>query len=171
MRFLIVAIALIGMATVAVAEDGDGILGQWFSKKGDARFEFTKRDGKYHGHICWEKESVYDKKDKEAGRQTHDRNNPDPALRSRPMLGLELLKDFQYVGEKRYENGTIYNPEDGRTYKAKLTLADPEHLHVRGFIGISLLGGTTVWTRKAPPSSADPDDAESTSANRKSKER
>ncbi len=158
------------MVPLALAEDGDGILGQWFSKKGDARFEFTKHDGKYYGHISWEKESVYDKKDKEAGRQTHDRENPDPALRSRPMLGLELLKDFQYVAENRYENGTIYNPEDGRTYKAKLTLADPEHLRVRGFIGISLFGGTTVWTRKAPSPSADPNDDESTSPHRESKE-
>jgi uncharacterized protein (DUF2147 family) len=170
MRFLAAIVALLGVASLALAEDGDGILGKWYTHEGDAQFELTKRDGKYYGHICWEKESVYDKKDKEAGRQTHDRNNPDPALRGRPMLGLELLKDFQYAGENRYEDGTIYNPEDGRTYKAKLRLADPEHLHVRGFIGISLFGGTTVWTRTAPPASTTKD-GESTSVNRESKKR
>ncbi|HOV73449.1 MAG TPA: DUF2147 domain-containing protein [Candidatus Hydrogenedentes bacterium] len=141
----------IAIAAAGAAGDGDAILGhEWLTKDGGARFAFTKRDGKYYGHICWEKDSVYDKKDQEAGKPTRDRNNPDPALRNRPMLGLEILKDFEYQGENRYESGTIYNPEDGRTYKAKLTLADPDHLKVRGFIGISLLGGTTVWTRWSP---------------------
>lgn len=161
MRSLVVAIAVFGVAAVSWAEDGDALLGQWYSKKGDARFEFTKRDGKYYGHICWLKKPNYPKKDKkEPGRPVHDRENPDPALRSRSLIDLELLKDFQYIGENQYENGTIYNPDDGRTYKAKLKVADSEHLHVRGFIGVSLFGGTTVWTRQAPPPSADPDDDE-----------
>lgn len=158
MRLIGIAISMGVWALTAWADGADAILGKWYTHKGDAQFEFTKRDGKYYGHICWEKKSVYGKKDKEAGRTTHDRNNPDPALRARPMLGLELFKDFEYTGENFFDKGTIYNPEDGRTYKANLTLADSEHLKVHGYIGISLIGGTTIWTRHVPPPRAHSDD-------------
>jgi len=75
-----------------------------------------------------------------------DISNPDATLRSRPKLSLELLKDFTFDGNDVYENGSIYDPKSGKTYRCKLTLNGDE-LKVRGFIGISLLGRTEKWTR------------------------
>ncbi len=82
-----------------------------------------------------------------AGQPQVDRNNPDPDLRTRPALGLQLLEGFGYSGGNVWKGGTIYDPGNGKLYKCKMTLTDPKRLEVRGFIGISWLGRTEVWTR------------------------
>jgi uncharacterized protein (DUF2147 family) len=46
-----------------------------------------------------------------------------------------------------WEDGKIYDPKNGKTYSCKMTLEGNE-LKVRGYVGFSLLGRTTVWTRK-----------------------
>jgi len=76
-----------------------------------------------------------------------DRENPDPARRNQPILGLVILRDFAFVKDGLWENGMIYDPENGKDYKCKMTLESPDVLNVRGFIGISLIGRTDTWTR------------------------
>jgi uncharacterized protein (DUF2147 family) len=139
--------ALLALPLLAHAEGGDAIIGQWLTDGKDARIEITKVDGKYEGKIVWLKDPLYDSKDPEAGKPVRDRDNPDAARRNDPMIGLRLLRDFEYVGKNAWKNGAIYNPENGKTYHANLTLANPKELKVRGYIGISLFGGTTIWTR------------------------
>jgi uncharacterized protein (DUF2147 family) len=63
------------------------------------------------------------------------------------MLGLPILEGFRYVGKGKWSKGTVYNAETGKTYKAHLRLKDPDTLVLRGYIGISLIGGSTTWTR------------------------
>jgi hypothetical protein len=89
----------------------------------------------------------YPKDDPEAGKPKHDRKNPDVAKRDQPMIGLRLLADFEYTGDNSWKHGTIYNPEKGKTYRANLSLAKDSSLKIHGYVGISLLGETTVWTR------------------------
>ncbi len=81
------------------------------------------------------------------GKEKVDRENPDPALRSRPVIGLRIFEGFTYDGDGRWKNGTIYDPASGKTYSCKIRLQDDGSLKVRGFIGISLLGRTEIWTR------------------------
>jgi uncharacterized protein (DUF2147 family) len=57
------------------------------------------------------------------------------------------LSGFKFAGDNLWEDGTIYDPENGKTYRCKITLESPNRLNVRGFVGISLFGRTTVWTR------------------------
>jgi uncharacterized protein (DUF2147 family) len=59
------------------------------------------------------------------------------------------MHDFVYVGKDRWKKGIIYAPDDGKTYKCKLTMEEPDRLKVRGYIGISMLGRTEEWTRVA----------------------
>ena len=82
-----------------------------------------------------------------AGRPIVDRENPNPDLRTRPLIGLRIMEGFDYIGENVWEKRTIYNPDNGKVYKCQMTLSAPAHLVVRGFIGIPLLGGTSIWTR------------------------
>jgi len=58
-----------------------------------------------------------------AGRPVVDRENPNPNLRSRMLIGLQLLEGFTYIGKNVWEKGTIYNPDNGKTYKCKMTLS------------------------------------------------
>jgi uncharacterized protein (DUF2147 family) len=74
-----------------------------------------------------------------------DLNNKNPALRSRRLLGLQILGGFRTSGNQ-WTGGTIYNAEDGGTYNATLAPIDANHLKVRGCI-VWPLCKTQVWTR------------------------
>ena len=81
----------------------------------------------------------------EDGNEKLDENNPDPALRARPIIGMDLIAGFSRAGKKKWEDGTIYDPRDGKTYKCKMTLQRDGTLKVRGYVGIPLLGKTVIW--------------------------
>jgi uncharacterized protein (DUF2147 family) len=119
-----------------VESEADQILGKWTNAEKTAHFEITESNGKYYGKITWG-----------TGRDTKDSKNPDPSLRSRALVGLTILKDFEFEGDGIWSAGTIYDPNDGKTYSCKLTLKTKDKLEVRGYIGISLFGRTDIWTR------------------------
>jgi uncharacterized protein (DUF2147 family) len=60
---------------------------------------------------------------------------------------MVLMKDFEYDSKNVWDDGEIYDPKSGKTYSCKMTLTDPRRLEVRGYVGISLIGRTDVWTR------------------------
>ncbi len=64
-------------------------------------------------------------------------------------MGLELLKEFEFDGDDEWEDGGIYDPKRGKTYSCwmKFTNDTKNKLKVSGFIGVSLIGSTTYWTR------------------------
>ena len=82
----------------------------------------------------------------EDGNAKLDTNNPDPALRSRPIIGMDLIAGFSRAGKTKWEDGTIYDPRDGETYKCVIKLQRDGTLKVRGYVGIPLLGKTVVWS-------------------------
>jgi uncharacterized protein (DUF2147 family) len=133
----------------AVAAEEDKILGLWITAERDCKIEIFKHGDKYCGRIAWLKDPLYPADDDMgmAGKPVVDRDNPNPDLRPRPLIGLQLMEGFTYIGKNVWEKGTIYDPDNGKTYKCKMTLAAPNRLDVRGFIGIPLIGRTTVWTR------------------------
>ena len=134
---------------LAVDQTANTILGVWVTEGGKSHVEITLQNGLYEGRIIWLKESNYPADDQQgmAGKPKVDRENPDKALRTRSILGLPLLSWFNYAGDSVWENGNIYDPESGKTYRCKMTLMPDGSLKVRGYVGISLFGRTTVWTR------------------------
>ena len=81
------------------------------------------------------------------GKPLLDRENPEKKLRDRPQLGLRIMEGYTFRGENFWDDGMIYNTENGKTYRSSLTLLAPDRLRLRGFIGIPLIGGSTVWKR------------------------
>lgn len=139
---------------VLLAADPDAIVGTWTTAEGKSQVEIYKQDGLYHGRIVALKEPLYptdpghkDYLPDRAGQPKVDRHNPDESLRDRPIIGMNLMTGFKHDGGDEWSGGTIYDPESGKTYKCKLTLAAPAELRVRGFVGVSLFGRTTVWTK------------------------
>lgn len=129
--------------TVAQTAEADLIIGNWLVQDKKAKVRIFKRGSKYFGSIAWLKEP-----NNEHGTPKLDRENPEEKLRSRPILGLEMLRDFVYDEDRVWEDGEIYDPKNGKTYSCKMTLSeDNRTLDVRGYIGISLLGRTQIWTR------------------------
>ncbi len=134
---------------VSLAAGGDDILGTWNNQEKDARIEIFKCGEKYCGKIVSLNEPNYppDSKEGTPGTPKLDHHNPDPALRSRPIIGLQIVNDFIYAGDNLWKGGTVYDPKKGKIYSGKMTLVSPNQLNLRGFIGISLIGRTAIWTR------------------------
>lgn len=124
----------------------DAILGQWYTKDNEAVVEIYKEGDTYAGKIVWLAESVATD---ENGAPVVDANNPDPEKAKQPVLGMTLAHGFSHVGGNDWENGHIYDPDNGKTYKCLMKLKKGgKQLKVRGFIGVSLLGRNEYWTRK-----------------------
>ena len=137
-RLLMLPVVVMGVASsVELGEElSGGIVGVWDTGDG-AHVEVYEREGKYHGKFT----RFYD--DPPAG--GFDVKNPDSALRGRPLLGTDLILNFEF-DDRKWKHGRIYNPENGKQYKADLELEDGV-LKVRGWLGIRLLGRTVTWTR------------------------
>ncbi|UKJ06618.1 DUF2147 domain-containing protein [Solitalea lacus] len=121
----------------------DAILGVWLNKDKDAKIQILKKGTEYWGKIIWLKNPKDNK-----GQDKKDDKNPEAALKSRNIHGLEILKSFKYdSGDDKWADGTIYDPKSGKTYSCKITLNDKNSMNVRGYIGVSLIGRTDVWTR------------------------
>jgi uncharacterized protein (DUF2147 family) len=122
-------------------QESDRIIGYWLVSSGKAKIQITRYGEKFGGRIAWMKEP-----NDEKGQPKLDPKNPDPAKRKNPRLGLNLALGFTYDEDGKYEGGTIYDPESGKTYKCIMTL-EGDKLKVRGYVGFSLIGRTDVWTR------------------------
>ena len=129
--------ALLPFAPVAMAQD---ILGLWDT--GESRVEIYACGERLCGRIA-ELDEPLDAD----GNPKLDKNNPDPALRSRPILGMDLIAGFTPKGEGKWRGGKIYDPRDGKTYKCAMSLKPDGTLEVRGYVGLAVFGKTVVWTR------------------------
>jgi len=138
---------LVWVAAVGAAEKD--IIGTWDVESQDAKMEIYKCGGKYCGRLAWLKDGFYhqDEDKARAGKPRVDDNNPDPSLRNRPLLGLQIMSEFKYVGDNRWIDGKVYDPDTGNVYSAKITLVSRDRLDLRGYILFSLLGRTNTWTR------------------------
>ena len=136
-------------AAFAAAPGPDDILGVWNNEEQDAKIEIYPCGDRYCGRIVQLKEPLYPagSPDGVPGSPKLDRNNPDAALRKAPIIGLEIVRGFSFAGENTWKGGQVYDPKNGRTYSGRMTLVSPLRLDLRGYVGISLLGRTTTWTR------------------------
>ena len=141
------------------AADTDAILGAWLMDTGKhkARLEITKQGDTYEGRITWLEQPTYPGNDRRgmAGKAKVDRENPDPTLRSRPLVGLKILTGATYAGNGEWRDGHIYAPDSGKSYRWKARLTEDGVLKVRGYVGISILGHGMDWTRLDTESSDD----------------
>jgi len=119
------------------------LVGDWVVSEKTAIIRFFADGDKFYGMTAW----MGRPKD-ENGKMRTDIHNPDPSKRSQQLLGALLCKNFVYKGNGVWVDGTIYDSRSGRTYNAKITMKDINTISLRGFIGISLIGGSDTWTRK-----------------------
>jgi uncharacterized protein (DUF2147 family) len=124
-----------------LAQNPNDIIGKWYTPEKDCIVEIYKSNNKYFGKIVWQKNQY-----NEDGSLKTDVNNSEPSLRSKALNGLIILKNFAFEDDA-WEDGTIYNPLDGNNYDAIIKIIDDKTMSIRGFLGFSLLGKTTVWTK------------------------
>lgn len=115
------------------------IFGHWRTSNGNAIVAIERCGSQACGRI----ETVLD----QAAPRT-DVNNPDPALRTRPLAGTRVLSGFTPDGHN-WRGGRAYDPKSGRSYAAKMTVAEDGRLALTGCI--LFLCKTQYWTRATTP--------------------
>lgn len=132
---------ILSLPTYAINPGANEILGLWLNHEKDAHIEVYKCGDYFCGKIIWLKNPEED------GGPKKDKHNPDDALKDKPLIGLDMLSGFNYKGNKKWDDGKIYNPREGKTYSCYLNIKEDGSLKVRGFIGLSIIGKTNYWTR------------------------
>ena len=139
---LLLAGLLVGLMSFAQS-NSDAILGDWYNQEKDAVINIYEEGGKYHGKITWMLNPL-----DENGKPKTDPLNPDESLRSRARLGMVIMYNFVFEGDNEWDDGNIYDTKSGNEYSVTMTLTSENNLDLRGYVGISLFGRTSNWTRK-----------------------
>jgi uncharacterized protein (DUF2147 family) len=126
-------------SSVEAAAPGD-VVGKWLTEGGKSHVQLTQQGSSLKGTLIWLKEPLRD------GKPKTDLQNPNAALKTRPLIGLTLLQGFAFKSGQ-WQEGKIYNPEDGKEYSCTLTLKNADTLEVRGYVMNPVLGKTQTWKR------------------------
>ena len=117
------------------------VVGKWKLEDGTAIVEVYKQGDAFNGKIVWLQHPT-----EADGSPAVDNNNPDSKLRSRQLIGLNMLNGLKKVGDE-YTGGTIYDPGNGKTYNCSMKV-EGDVLKVRGSLDKrGLLGRTMDWFR------------------------
>jgi uncharacterized protein (DUF2147 family) len=131
--FLLTGLASILPAVPAAAAESQPT-GEWLTAKGLARIRIDDCGGTLWGITVWEREPG-----------GVDSNNPNPAERNHPTLGLHILRAMKPATPGLWK-GEVYNPVDGKTYDSKISLTSPDVLRIEGCV-LGFLCGGEDWTR------------------------
>lgn len=144
MKKLMILIALIGCIIDGYAQLADDITGVWWNEAKTSKIKVENKDGKYIGTVIHVIPEKYVN-----GAPAKDDKNPDLLLRSRSILNLRILEGLVFNStDKEWVNGTIYDPNSGKTYECFAWLDGKDKLQLKGFIaGIRMLGRKSAWTR------------------------
>ncbi len=136
-----------GLTASAQTHKADDILGTWLNQEATGKITLYKENGKYFGKLVWLREP----NDKDSGLPRTDRFNSDPKFQTTPLIGMVNMKNFTFDGSDEWLGGTIYDPKNGKTYKCSIQFDGSAKLKIRGYMGVSLLGRNTYWTKSTPP--------------------
>lgn len=123
MRFLL----LIAAISIAAPVSAQSVTGRWVTEGNKALVSIAPCGAA----LCGKVDRILAKTPQ--ANQT-DSNNPDAKLRSRPIVGINILSGFVADG-KRWK-GRIYDPESGKSYRSIVERGPGDTLKVKGCIAV-----------------------------------
>lgn len=133
--------SMIFMLMPLAAAFAQDVIGKWKLEDGSAIVEVYKNGDAFNGKIVW-----LNNPNGPDGKPATDRNNPDSNLRSRQLMGLNMLSGLK-ASNGEYSGGKIYDPGNGKTYNCSMKV-DGKVLKVRGSLDKKgLIGRTMDWFR------------------------
>lgn len=142
MKNVILALMLLAaFPALTFAQQADAVTGTWLNEEKDAKVQIYRSGDTYSGKLVW----IARPNEDDGKTPRKDSKNADPKLRSRGLMNLVILSGFKY-GDGEWEDGKIYDPKSGKTYSSKMKL-NGNQLNIRGYVGVSMFGRTTVWTK------------------------
>jgi len=152
-RFIRYAIAalVVGIGAIAVASPASAALGDaqkstpigiWIFQNNRFAIEIDPCGDRLCGKITWLKAP-----NDARGLPRVDSENADTSLRTRSVLGLTILSGLRRTDARNWQDGNIYNPDDGGHYQASMSMNDDGTLRVRAYLGVPMVGKTLRLTR------------------------
>jgi uncharacterized protein (DUF2147 family) len=139
--FLLLTSALVKAETPLPAREK--ICGKWESIHNQLIVQIYTQDSKFKAKIIW-----YSNTDGKPLSYWTDSKNPNPALRKRKLLGMEILSGLAFDREtKSWENGMVYDSTSGRTWNAAAYINKQKELKVRGYWHFKFIGKTMTFKR------------------------
>jgi uncharacterized protein (DUF2147 family) len=111
--------------------------GLWLAQDGA-----TVRVSSCGKELCATMATAKSRVDPQTGRPWTDKNNPDPSLRGRPLVGVQVLSSMTPDGPGRW-SGQLYNTDNGQTYPGHLSEIDHNTLRVEACV-IGICGGQNM---------------------------
>jgi uncharacterized protein (DUF2147 family) len=128
----LLAVSLLSLS--ASAQKAEDAIGVWLNPENGSNVEFYRCGAGLCGKIV-----------KVSDGQVRDTNNPNPAMRERPIIGLLILEGARQTGDNRWA-GTLYNRENGKTYSGTVTVKSKDALELSGCV-LAVLCKTVTWAR------------------------
>ena len=151
MRNMLLA-ALLGLLASTASAQQSSVMGTWQTASGKAQVRIAPCPDPKGGPICGVIVGLSEPKGPDgtvvAPDVATDWRNTDPALRGRKVLGMPLIWGFKKTSDPNtFEEGQIYNGENGKIYNANISLQPDGKLRLRGYVGAPMFGETQLWTR------------------------
>jgi uncharacterized protein (DUF2147 family) len=127
MKHLVVFLWMLGfLNNIHAQESSDKIVGIWINEEKTNKIEIYNTNDSYAGKIVW-----ISTMDNNPGAKPKDKNNPQPELRNRDLLGIDIITGLKYASGK-WINGTLYTPKKGMYADCKVELLTNGQLKVNG---------------------------------------
>jgi uncharacterized protein (DUF2147 family) len=139
---LTLGLALVLVSPPQPALANTGLVGTWIDHTGRGAVEFTRCGPALCGRIVWMKDPA-----DAAGKPLTDGNNPEPGKRRNPICGLQVIGDAKPQADGSFDQGWVYDPEDGKSYSVEVRQVSPNIATVRGYLGLKMLGEQFTWKR------------------------
>lgn len=146
MRYLSALFTCLLLSFPALANDANetnphDVYGLWSTEAKTAHVDIADcGDGTPCGTIVWVKAPE--------GVVVRDTENPDPALRDTPLVGVKMIYGFERKSSA-WKKGQIYDPSNGKSYKSAIKLKADGTLEMKGCVGP--ICKTQIWTAVTEP--------------------
>jgi uncharacterized protein (DUF2147 family) len=145
-RVLTIVFALWQLLCLSLhAQNADAILGKWMDENQETIIEIYKPANQnfYNGRVVWVKDSLGS-----FGEGLRDVLNDNTELRSRKVLGTNMLEGFVWDDTDTWRKGEIYYYQTGNDYNGKIYLNEEGQLKLKGYYSVLFfLGRTKTWNR------------------------
>jgi uncharacterized protein (DUF2147 family) len=142
MKVAIVALMFLINSFASFGQNPDAILGKWITTTGNCIVEVYKQNRDYKAKVLWFKEG------KKRMADYTDEKNPNPALRNRKLLGMDVVNGLHYdTNQKEWVDGHIYDATSGKEWDSVVWLTDDHLLKVKGYWVFKFLSQTKTFKR------------------------
>jgi uncharacterized protein (DUF2147 family) len=123
----------------------DAILGKWINVEGNLEVEVYKQNNDFRAKLLWFDDS--DDKSKPMNVRT-DEKNPDKALSSRKLIGLDVLRNLKYYShDDEWDDGKIYDSNSGKEWSTEIWITKDGLLKVKGYWLFKFISQTETFKR------------------------